>query len=362
MAIEKGISAAPQGIDEAALEEDPVEQELEIEIVNPDMVTLDDGSVEITLIPGNNPLDFLDFDANLAEELEEDYLAVLANELVGLIDADVDSRKEWADTYVKGLEVIGFKYEERTTPWEGACGVNSTVLAEAAIRFQAETMSETFPASGPVRVKVLGDESKEKDEAADRVKADMNYELTENMVEYRPEHERMLYSLGLAGSAFKKVYFDPNLGRQTAIYIPAEDVIVPYGASNIEFAERVTHIMRKTKNDLRKLQANGFYRDIDLGEPQTFHTDIEEKKAEDGGYSITDDDRYSLYEMHVDVVIEGIDEDGDEIAKPYVITIERGSNEILAIRRNWNPDDELMLKRQHFVHYVYVPGRRWYAC
>ena len=359
MAIEKGISVAPQGIDEAALEEET--QQLEIEIVNPDMVTLDDGSVEITLIPEGSSLGSLPFEGNLAEELEEDYLAELADELTDLIDSDIDSRKEWADIYVKGLDVIGFKYEARTTPWEGACGVHSTVLAEAAIRFQAETMSETFPASGPVRVKVLGDETKEKEEAAQRVKADMNYELTENMVEYRPEHERMLYSLGLAGSAFKKVYFDPTLGRQVAIYIPAEDVIVPYGASNIESAERVTHIMRKTKNEIRKLQANGFYRDIELGEPQTFHTDIEEKKAEDGGFSLTDDDRYSMYEIHADIVIEGVDEDEEEIAKPYVITMERGSNEILAIRRNWNPDDELMLKRQHFVHYVYVPGFGFYG-
>ena len=359
MAIEKSISVAPQGIDD--IEGEEIEQELEIEIVNPDMVTLDDGSVEITLIPDAKSLNSLDFDANLAEDMEEDVLTELANDLIGLIDSDMDSRKEWADTYVKGLEIIGFKYEARTTPWEGACGVNSTVLAEAAIRFQAETMSETFPAAGPVRVKVLGDETKEKEQAAQRVKADMNYQLTENMVEYRPEHERMLYSLGLAGSAFKKVYFDPNIGRQTAIYIPAEDVIVPYGASNIEFAERVTHIMRKTKNELRKLQASGFYRDIELGEPQAFHTDIEEKKAEDGGFSITDDDRYAMYEVHADLVIEGVDEDDDEIAKPYIVTIERGSNEVLSIRRNWNPDDELELKRQHFVHYVYVPGFGFYG-
>ena len=360
MAIEKGIYAAPKGIEEEAVEGELVEQALEIEIVDPEMVTMSDGSVEITLIPGNDMVGG-DFDSNLAEELDEDYLAILADDLIELVDSDVDSRKEWADTYVKGLDIIGFKYEERTTPWEGACGVHSTVLAEAAIRFQAETMSETFPAAGPVRVKVLGQETKEKDEAAERVKADMNYELTENMVEYRPEHERMLYSLGLAGSAFKKVYFDPNLGRQTAIYIPAEDVIVPYGASNIESAERVTHIMRKTKNDLRKLQVNGFYRDIDLGEPQSFHTDIEEKKAEDGGLSLTDDDRYAMYEIHADLVIEGVDDSDDDIAKPYVVTMERGSNEILAIRRNWNEEDKLTLKRQHFVHYVYVPGFGFYG-
>jgi len=362
MAIEKGVYAAPKGVEEVSegIEGEMVDQELEIEIVNPDMVTLSDGSVEITLMPGNDVIGG-SFDSNLAEELEEDYLASLATDLIEMVDSDVDSRKDWADTYVKGLDIVGFKYEERTTPWEGACGVNSTVLSEAAIRFQAETMSETFPAAGPVRVKVLGQETQEKDDAAQRVKADMNYELTENMVEYRPEHERMLYSLGLAGSAFKKVYFDPNLGRQTAIYIPAEDVIVPYGCSNIESAERVTHIMRKTKNDLRKLQVNGFYRDIELGEPQTFHTDIEEKKAEDGGFSLTDDDRYAMYEIHADLVIEGVDDSDDDIAKPYVVTIERGSNEILAIRRNWNEDDMLTLKRQHFVHYVYVPGFGFYG-
>ena len=363
MAIEKGLYAAPQGIDDGLMEEE--DGGLEIEIVNPDMVTLDDGSVEITLIPGGDESDFIEFDDNIAEALEESDLSELADELVALIDADIQSRKDWADTYVKGLDVLGFQYEERSEPWEGACGVYSTVLAEAAIRFQAETMSETFPAAGPVRVKVLGEETKDKEEASQRVKADMNYELTERMVEYRPEHERLLYSLGLAGSAFKKVYFDPNIGRQVALYIPAEDVVVPYGASNIESAERVTHIMRRTKNELKKLQAVGFYRDVDLGEPQPYHTDIEERKAEEGGYSITDDNRYAVYEVHADLVIEGVDEeDGDEeqqIAKPYVVTIERGTQEILAIRRNWDEEDELMLKRQHFVHYVYVPGFGFYG-
>ena len=356
MAIEKGLSPAPMGIQEEALGAEA----LEIEIVNPDMVTLDDGSVEVTIIPGDDN-EKGGFNANIADDMEEDELTELANDIVELVDADFDSRKDWADTFVKGLDVLGFKYEERTEPWEGACGVYSTVLAEAAIRFQAETMSETFPAAGPVRTKLLGEETKEKDEAAARVKADMNYELTENMVEYRPEHERLLYSLGLAGSSFKKVYYDPNLGRQVALYIPAEDVVVPYGASHIETAERVTHVMRKTKNEMKKLQANKFYRELDLGDPQAFHTDIEERKAEEGGYSLTDDDRYTLYEVHADLVIEGVDDSDDEIAKPYVVTIERGSNEILAIRRNWNPDDELKLKRQHFVHYVYVPGFGFYG-
>jgi hypothetical protein len=359
MAIEKSVYAAPEGMEGELMTGES--SSLEIEIVDPEMVTLDDGSVEITLIPDAKVTDMMDFDANLAEFLEENTLNSLSQDLLGQVDADVDSRKDWADTFVKGLDVLGFKYEERSEPWEGSCGVYSTVLAEAAIRFQAETMSETFPAAGPVRTKILGEETKDKEDAADRVKADMNHELTDRMVEYRPEHERLLYSLGLAGSAFKKVYFDPNLGRQVAVYIPAEDVIIPYGASNIETAERVTHVMRKTKNELKKLQFNGFYRDVELGEPQAFHTDIEKAKAEEGGFSLTDDDRFAVYEIHADLVIEELDDSEDDIAKPYVVTIERGSNEVLSIRRNWNSDDSLTLKRQHFVHYVYVPGFGFYG-
>jgi hypothetical protein len=359
MAIEKSVYAAPEGMEGELMTGES--SSLEIEIVNPEMVTLDDGSVEITLVPGADMEGEMSFDANLAEFLEENTLNSLSQDLLGQVDADVDSRKDWADTFVKGLDVLGFKYEERSEPWEGSCGVYSTVLAEAAIRFQAETMSETFPAAGPVRTKILGEETKDKEDAADRVKADMNHELTDRMVEYRPEHERLLYSLGLAGSAFKKVYFDPNLGRQVAVYIPAEDVIIPYGASNIETAERVTHVMRKTKNELKKLQFNGFYRDVELGEPQAFHTDIEKAKAEEGGFSLTDDDRFAVYEIHADLVIEELDDSEDDIAKPYVVTIERGSNEVLSIRRNWNSDDSLTLKRQHFVHYVYVPGFGFYG-
>ena len=363
MAIEKGLYAAPMGLEDLEGDLEGMEEmeipEIEIEIVDPESVTLSDGSMEITITPGMDG-DVSEFGGNLAEMMSEDDLDELSGELVGQVKADIEARKDWADTFVKGLDVLGFKYEERTDPWEGACGVNSTVLAEAAIRFQAETMSETMPAAGPVKTKILGVETKEKDEAAARVMADMNYELTENMVEYRPEHERMLYSLGLAGSAFKKVYFDPNLGRQAAIYISAEDVIVPYGASNIESAERVTHVMRKTKNELKKLQAAEFYRDIDLGEPEPYHTDIEEKKAEEGGYSLTDDDRYAIYEIHADLLIEGID-DEDGIARPYVVTIERGSGEVLAVRRNYEEGDPLTLKRQHFVHYNYVPGFGFYG-
>ena len=355
MAVEKGLFQAPKGVEEEKTEQ------LEIEIVNPDMVTLDDGSMEVTIVPDAEGVSTGAFDENIAENMDDDQLAAVADELLGNIDSDLESRKEWADTFVRGLDVLGFKYEERSEPWEGACGVYSNVLAEAAIRFQAETMGETFPAQGPVKTKILGEETREKLEAANRVKADMNYQLTENMVEYRSEHERLLYNLGLAGSGFKKVYYDPNMGRQVAVFVPAEDVIVPYGASHIETAERVTHVMRKTKNELKKLQASGFYVDVDLGEPQAYHSDIEERKAEEGGYSLTNDNRYSIYEVHADIIIDGVDDSDEGIAKPYIVSIERGSYRVLAIRRNWNPDDALMLKRQHFVHYVYTPGFGFYG-
>jgi len=385
--IDKGLYAAPQGIevgleDMGGISDEDLDRMLEIEIVNPDMVTLDDGSVEIILTPGDDTEEG-GFDENLAETLEEGVQQTLASELIELIDADINNRKDWADTFVKGLDVLGFRYEERTEPWEDACGAFSSVLAEAAIRFQAEAMSETFPSNGPVKTKVIGQITREKEEASERVKEDMNYQLTERMVEYRPEHERMLYALGLAGSAFKKIYVDPALGRQVAIFIPAEDMLVPYGASNLESAERITHVMRKTENEIKRLQASGFYREVDLGEPQSFPTDIEKKKAEEGGYSLTDDDRYTIYEVHADLVIEGVDEDdveddieddeedgedksedakqSERLAKPYVVTIERATEKVLSIRRNWEPDDPLHQKRQHFVHYVYVPGFGFYG-
>lgn len=355
--IDKGLYVAPTGL--AGL--DASEPALEIDIVNPEVVTLDDGSVEITLVPGEAEETEVPFDANLAEYMDDGELSALGSELIDLVDQDIVARKDWAETYVKGLEVLGFKYEERTDPWEGSCGVYSTILAEAAIRFQAETMSETFPAQGPVKTKILGAVNREKEEAAARVKADMNYQLTERMVEYRNEHERMLYSLGLAGSAFKKVYKDPRLGRQVSIYIPAEDVIVPYGTSHIEMAERITHIMRKTKNDIDHLQAAEFYRDVDLGDPIAFYTDIEKKKAEEGGYSLTSDDRYALYEVHVQRNIPGFDDEDDDLPKPYVVTVDKGTGTVLAVRRNWDPTDPLRLPRQHFVHYGYVPGFGFYC-
>ena len=370
MAIEKGLYGMPEGIDEELMGEmgEPdamIEMAIATDEDMPVMIELEDGSVEISFGEENEDLDMAPFDANLAEYLEDSQLQEISGDLEEAIDGDTSARRDWADSYVAGLDVLGMKYEERTEPWENSCGVYSNILAEAAIRFQAEAMSETFPAAGPVKTKILGEATKEKEDAALRVKTDMNYELTEIMVEYSPEHERLLYSLGLAGSAFKKVYYDPNMGRQTALYIPAEDVIVPYGASNIESAERVTHVMRKTKNEVVKLQAAGFYREVELGDPVSFFTDIEEAKAEQSGVSLTSDDRYTILEVHADLIIDGVDAEGEDddlqIAKPYVVTLEKGTGKILAIRRNWNIDDPLMLKRQHFVHYAYVPGFGFYG-
>jgi len=345
------ISQAPQGFDDSELPDAP---DLEIEIDNPDAVTLSDGSMEITLEAGDDSTSD-DFDANLAEEMDQGDLQSLAGDLIELIDADITARKDWVEAYVKGLEVLGMKYEERTEPWTGACGVFSTVLTEAAVRFQSETIIETFPAQGPVKTEIIGAIDKLKEEAGERVRDDMNYQLTEVMTEYRPEHERMLYSLGLSGSAFKKVYYDPSLGRQTAMFVPAEDLIIPYGASSVNTSERVTHVMRKTKNDIRKLQTAGFYRDVELGEPTTIHTDIEKQKAKDQGYSVTDDERYQILEIHVDYDMPGY-EDEDGIALPYVVTIDRATTEVMAVRRNWDKDDKQRLKRQHFVQYTYIPG------
>jgi hypothetical protein len=367
MAIEKGLYGMPEGIDEELMGEPDavIEMAIATDEDTPVVVELEDGSVEISFGEEIEEIDAAPFDANLAEYLEDNQLEEISGDLCEAVEGDMAARRDWADSYVAGLDVLGMKYEERTEPWENSCGVYSNILAESAIRFQAEAMSETFPAAGPVKTKILGEVTQDKEDAALRVKTDMNYELTEVMVEYRPEHERLLYSLGLAGSAFKKVYFDPSLGRQIALYIPAEDVIVPYGASNIESAERVTHVMRKTKNEMVKLQAAGFYRDVELGDPVSFFSDVEEAKAEQSGISLTSDDRYTVLEVHADLNIDGVDGADDEedlqVAKPYVVTLEKGTGKILAIRRNWNPDDPLTLKRQHFVHYAYVPGFGFYG-
>jgi hypothetical protein len=351
MAIEKALYQAPVGI-----EEEPAEA-IEIEVVDPESMSIKMDGVEIDIEP--RELGETDFDANLAEFMNESELTQFGSELTSDVENDENSRKDWADMLVKGLEVLGIKYEERTEPWNGACGIFSTLLSEAAIRFQSETIMETFPAKGPVKTKIIGQPNKFKEEASERVQQDMNYQLTEVMVEYRPEHERLLYSLGLQGSAFKKVYYDPSLGRQVSLFVTAEDVIVPYGASNLETAPRITHVMRKTRNELKRLQVAGFYRDVDLGDPVFIQTDIERKKAEEAGFTLTSDDRYTLLEIQADLDLPGY-EDKDGIALPYIVTIDKGTSTVLAIRRNWNPDDPLKLKRTHFVHYGYIPGFGFY--
>jgi hypothetical protein len=353
--VDKSLYQAPVGLDKEPTMADAA---LSIEIENPDSVTLDDGSMEITIIPGKETDD--EFNDNLAEEMDESQLTELSGDLLGEFDADVNSRKDWLTTYVDGLELLGLKVEDRTEPWPGACNVYHPLMTEALVKFQAETMMETFPAAGPVKTIIVGKETPEKEAAAHRVQEDMNYQLTDTMPEYRPEHERMLWGLGLAGNAFKKVYYDPNLERQVAMYVPAEDMVVPYGASNLETTERVTHVMRKTPNELKKLQVAGFYRDIDLGEPFLDIDEAEKKIAEKLGFNPSEDDRFKILEMHVNLDLDNGDSE-DGIALPYVVTIEKGQGTILAIRRNWNPDDKLKAKRQHFVHYGYIPGFGFYC-
>jgi hypothetical protein len=359
MAMDKALYQAPQGLSALA------EPDLEIEIEDPESVSIGMGDIEIDLKP-NKKQTGEDFDANLADFMDDGELDSLGAELVEDFGKDVMDRRDWIKTYVDGLKLLGLNYEERTEPWQGACGVFHPMLTESVVRFQSEAMMETFPAMGPVKTQIVGAVDLLREEAAARVREDMNYQLTEIMVEYRPEHEKMLWSLPLAGSAFKKVYYDPSKGRQVAVFIPAEDIVVPYGASNLESAERVTHVMRKTENEILKLQEAGFYSDVDLGEPTHELDDIEKQKAEEQGMSAINDDRFRILEMHVDLDLAGYehtDKKGKEtgIALPYVVTIEKGTRKVLAIRRNWYEDDELHTKRQHFVHYQYIPGFGFYG-
>lgn len=358
MSIEKSLYQAPIGLD-SVIEEEPIE----IEIEDPESVTIGIDGLEIEIEPSAPTAD--DFDANLAEFMSQGDLTEIAGDLLGDFDDDISSRKDWIQTYVDGLELLGMKIEERTEPWEGACGVYHPLLSEALVKFQAETIMETFPAAGPVKTVIIGKETPEIKDAAQRVQDDMNHQLTDVMQEYRPEHERMIWGLGLAGNAFKKVYYDPHLERQVSMFVPAEDIVVPYGASNLQSSPRVTHVMRKTENELKRLQFAGFYRDIDLGTPSGNLDEVEKKIAEKMGFRASTDDRYKLLEMHVDLDLPGYEDEKDGkptgIALPYVVTIEKGSQEILAIRRNWRPEDETKQKRNHFVHYGYVPGFGFYC-
>jgi hypothetical protein len=355
MSIEKSLYQAPVGLDALAEDEDEGSiLELEIEGLDED---LEDEAEDLRQE---------EFDENLAEYISSKELATLAGDLLGDFEDDISARKDWIQTYVDGLELLGMKIEERTEPWEGACGVYHPLLSEALVKFQAETIMETFPAQGPVKTLIIGKETPEIKDAAKRVEANMNYELTDVMQEFRPEHERMIWGLGLAGNAFKKVYYDPALGRQVSMFIPAEDIVVPYGASSLEQSPRITHVMRKTENEVTRLQYAGFYRDIDLGEPSNTLDEVEKKIAEKMGFRASTDDRFKLLEMHVDLDLPGYEDKDDEgnftgIALPYVVTIEKGSMEVLSIRRNWRPEDSKKQKRQHFVHYGYVPGFGFYC-
>jgi len=344
--IDKSFYQAPTGADAA---DDTGLMAIEIDLGSPeDVLEIVDDTPE-------------DFNANLAEEMDEGDMSSMLSDLDADIDNDKASRKEWEKAYTDGLKLLGLQIEERTEPWSGACGVFHPMITEAVVRFQSETVTETFPAAGPVRTKIIGKETPEKKQSAARVETDMNYQLTEVMKEFRPEHERMMWSLPAAGSSFKKVYYDPSLGRQVSIFVPAEDMLIPYGTSDMSMCYRVTHLMRKTKNELRKLQKAGFYRDFDLPDPPKVSDEIQQAKDKETGFSDINDDRYIIAESHVDMDMPGhedLDADGEEtgIALPYVVTYIKGTNDVLAIRRNWEENDALQLKRQHFVHYQYIPG------
>ena len=350
--------AAPSSIDKLMLPQSPFlqndDEPIEVTIGPEDGEDVYEAEIEIEHEPS--------FDANLAEYIDESELSAIAADLLEDFDNDRMARKDWEQTYVDGLDLLGLTLEERTEPWNGACGVYHPILTEAAVRFQSEMISETFPAMGPVRAKIVGKDDRSIQESAARVVEDMNYNLTEKMQEFRPEHEKMLWSLALAGASFKKVYFDPTLDRPTSMFVPAEDLFIPYGASDARTAPRVTHAMRKTKNEVKKLQYAGFYRDVELGEPTKDFDEIQKRKDAADGFSAIKDDRYRILEMQVELDIEGFEdtdpETGEEtgIALPYVVTIDKGTQEILAIRRNWDEEDPFKRAKQHFVQYTYIPG------
>jgi hypothetical protein len=355
---------------EGTIEQEPQEQGLSIAIENPDSLTIEteDGGMIIDFDPNSKEIDDIEFDSNLAEYIEDNVLKAIGSDLIGAYTGDKDSRSEWEETYTKGLDQLGLKIEERTTPWSGACGVFHPMLSEAVIRFQSQSITEMFPAAGPVRTKIVGKITEAKEKQSQRVEDYLNYLLTHEMSEYRTETEKMLFSLPLAGSAFRKVYFDPSLDRPSSLFVPAEDVVVNYGASDLETCERATHVMRKSSNSVRKMQVNGFYRDIDIPDGSQKNSDITKKYNEITGESDTYnyDQSHTILEMQVDLDLEGFedtDENGEEtgIAIPYVVTIDYPSGIILSIRRNYYEDDDKKLRRMHFVHYQYLPGLGFYG-
>jgi len=362
LAIEKQFEPATP-ID-GLVEMDP-EPELEIEV---ETTETDDGGMIIDFDPSASNMMEASFDSNLVDFIDEDELNSIGNELIGAYQSDKDSRSEWEETYVKGLDHLGLKIEERTTPWSGACGVFHPMLSEAVIKFQSQAISEIFPAAGPVRTKIVGNIDSAKEKQSQRVQDYLNYLLTYEMTEYRSETEKMLFSLPLAGSAFRKIYFDPTLNRPSGIFVPAEDVVVNYGASDLETCERATHVMKKSSNDIRKMQVNGFYRDIELPDATPSSSDITKKYNEMTGESESYDydTRHTILEMQVDLDLKGFedkDANGQDtgIALPYVVTIDHPSGIILSIRRNYYEDDLAKLRRMHFVHYQYLPGLGFYG-
>ena len=344
-------------------------EEVTVAIENPDSVAIqtDDGGMIIDFDPDSSPMGMEDFNSNLAEFMSDTDLNEMGADLVSQFEADKDSRSEWEESYVKGLDQLGLKIEERTTPWAGACGVFHPMLSEAVVRFQSQSIAEMFPAQGPVRTKLVGKITTDKTKQAQRVQDYLNYLLTHQMSEYRTETEKMLFSLPLAGSAFRKVYFDPNLDRPSSIFVPAEDVVVNYGASDLETCDRATHVMRKSSNDVRKMQVAGFYRDIDIPESDEGQSDIRKKYDEMTGESKTYnyDDRHTILEMQVNLDLDGYEDmiDGNKsgIALPYVVSIDYPSGIVLSIRRNYYEDDPKKLRRMHFVHYQYLPGLGFYG-
>jgi len=353
MAIEKSLAQMPVGMMEIELDETSAPIEIEIEAEE------GEEGIEVEV-----EIKEVTFEENLATEMDEDDLVKVSDEVLDYIQMDLDARKEWERTYAEGIRLLGLKMEERTEPWDGACGVYHPILSEAVVKFQSETILATFPASGPVKTQIIGKMNREKQDAASRVQEDMNYQLTEKMPEYRSEHEKLLWSLPITGSAFKKVYFDPSLNRQVAMFVPAEDIIVPYGASDLQSSPRITHRMRKTENEIRKLMSQGFYMDVDLPDPQEVKTEIEKRQNEETGISATKDERYTIYECHCEFDMPGFEDTKDgrttQIALPYVVTL-LSTGEILAIRRNYLEDDPFKQKRMHFVHYIYIPGYGFYG-
>ena len=359
-------------IDKLSTPFDPAEvddEAIEIVIEDPESVSIfdEEGGMIIDFDPDAGEPMGMSHDSNLAEFMGESELDILSHELIAQFESDRQSRADWEDSYIRGLDLLGLKFEDRSTPWEGACGVFHPMLSEAVIRFQAQTIQEIYPASGPVKTSIVGKIDEEKTKQAHRVENYLNYLITQRMTEYRTETEKLLFSLPIAGSAFRKVYYDPSLGRPCAMFVPAEDFVVSYGASDLSTCQRATHIMKRTSNDIRKLQVAGFYMNVDLPPPSPDISEIQQKynrlTGDSENYEF--DNRHTLLEMHVDLDLPGF-EDTDKgeptgIALPYVVTIDKSSRTILSVRRNWYEDDPKKLRREHYVHYQYLPGLGFYG-